>query len=194
MTAPATSFKWGNFDDASCDEFARWIGKRKVLEIFAGNGLLASMLSWRNVDITSTSLFHSDGHELGMHFDVVEMDSTRAVKTYGEDHDILLMCWPRETEDAFRATAEWGSEKPIMFIGEVTDLSKGMYGGCGSDNFFETTDELHVFEDYTPKNMLDRAAVRQLNAAKFARWKAAQLENVAEGRYPIGILMPLVLD
>lgn len=187
-------FKWGNFDDAACDEFARWIGERRVLEIFAGNGLLASMLSRRGVSITSTSLFHSDGHEQGMYFDVIEMNAVKAVHTYGSDHDILLMCWPRETEDAFRASADWGCDKPILFIGEVTDLSRGMYGGCASDNFFDVTETELVFEDYTPKNMLDSAQVRKIDPEKYALWKQKERDKVADGIYPVGLLMPLVMD
>lgn len=187
--------QWGNFDDDFCNELAEWIGGRCVLETFAGNGLLAKMLSARGVSIRATSLFAGhDGHERGMHFDVTEMDAARAVISGGNESDVLLMCWPTSTEAAFRASVMWGFEKPVVFIGEVTNLSAGELGGCASDNFFEVTDEVHVFERYKRRSYIDRASVRMVSDAKFHAWQVAARERFRKGELSVGNLMPLVLD
>jgi hypothetical protein len=156
--------QYGNFDDPFCDAFASWIGSRRVLETFAGNGLLASMLAERSVDIVSTSLFSGhDAHSQGMYYPVIEMDAVSAVTRYGSECDLLLMCWPTTVDATTRSALLWG-RRPLVFIGEVTDHSLGIVGlgGCATDLFFAITEEEEVFESYTPANILDRAAVRTL--------------------------------
>ena len=72
---------FGRFDAAFVDELAWYFGRMRVLEIFAGNGLLCSMLSKRGVDVLPTTRFSShDGNELGIHADVVEADVPDGVK------------------------------------------------------------------------------------------------------------------
>nr|WP_250808492.1 hypothetical protein [Neorhizobium tomejilense] len=187
---------WGNFAIGDfCDQLVEWIGDRKVLETFAGNGVFASMLAERKVAIRSTSLFAShDGHRDGMYFDVIEMDATKAVHMFGDESDILLMCWPTSTEAAFKTAARWGAERPIVFIGEVTQLDKGLLGGCASDNFFEVTDEISVFSAYTPRSYIDRAAVRQLNPEKFGAWRDEARKRILSGADQMNALMSVVLD
>jgi hypothetical protein len=156
--------KFGNFDDRFCDELKTWVNGRRVLETFAGNGLLASMLASRGVDIVSTTTFSGhDAHDHGMYHDVIEMDAVAAVSRYGDDCDVLLMCWPTTVEATTRAALLW-ARKPIVFIGEVTDRSLGLLGlgGCATDLFFDITEEIEQFSTYQPQNILDRAAVRQL--------------------------------
>ena len=122
--------KFGNFDDPFCDELASWIAGRRVLETFAGNGLLASMLTNRGVDMVSTSTFSGhDCHHLGMHHAVIEIDAVAAVARFGGDSDVLLMCWPTTVEATTRAALLWG-RKPIVFIGEVTDHSQIGRASC----------------------------------------------------------------
>jgi hypothetical protein len=188
--------KWGNFDVGGfIDEFVEWIGDRRVLETFGGNGLFASLLAARRVNIRSTSLFAGhDGHADGMHFDVIEMDATRAVNMFGDESDVLLMCWPTSTEAAFKTAVLWGPEKPIVFIGEVTDLENNVLGGCASDNFFAVTDEVSVFSTYTPGSYIERAAVRQLNPAKFAAWRDDARGKIMSGVDQMNGLMSVVLD
>lgn len=120
------------------DELAGFLQGRRVLEIFAGNGYLAGHLHARGIDITATTRFAGhDGHERGLYHPVVEMEACEAVATLGGDHDVLLMCWPTPTPAAVVAAALWGSEKDIVYIGEVTDYSKHQLGGCATDEFFE---------------------------------------------------------
>lgn len=161
--------KFGNFDDRFCDELKTWIGGRRVLETFAGNGLLSSMLSARGVDIVATSVFSGhDAHDIRMYHDVVEMDSAEAVYRLGEGRDVLVMCWPTTVEATTRSALLWG-DRPIVFIGEVTDHSLGIFGlgGCATDLFFDITVETETFSTYVPRGMLDRAAVRFIRPDAF---------------------------
>jgi hypothetical protein len=175
--------QFGNFDDRFCDELKTWIDGRRVLETFAGNGLLAAALAGRGIDIVSTSLFSGhDCHDLGMHHAVVEMDAVSAVERYGAERDILLMCWPTTVEATTMAALNWG-QRPIVFIGEVTDHSLGMrgLGGCATDLFFNVTDETEVFSTYRSRNILERAAVRLLREDARIRIAKAMAERPAFG-------------
>jgi hypothetical protein len=157
-------FSWGNFEDKFVDEMADWIGNRRVLEVFAGNGLLAKKLRDRGIDITPTTLFQShDQHEKGMHCEVEELSAIQAVHKYAADMDILLMAWPVPTEAASAASVEWGEDKPIFFIGEVTDLSINQLGGCASDSFFEMTKVTQTFSSYRQgRSGIEHACIRQV--------------------------------
>lgn len=173
---------WGHFTDAFLDELVDWIDGRTVLEVFAGNGLLASMLAARGVDVVATTLFRGhDGHERGMHFPVLEMRASQAARVYA-DREVLLMSWPTADEGAMQASIVWGEERPIVFIGEVTVLDENILGGCASDLFFELTEELRTFDAYEPTNMIERAAVRQLRdgaTLEFQRRIDDHMEEVA---------------
>jgi len=166
---------WGQYDNAFVAEMATWIDGRRVLEVFAGNGLLASKLSTRGVDIIATTLFSAhDGHAEGIHHRVFEMEASSAVEKFGMDRDVLLMAWPVASEAATKAALKWGFERPIIFVGEITrhDLGFGGLGGCASDLFFELTTETGVFESYDPRNMLERAVIRELDQAAVQKWAA----------------------
>lgn len=173
MAATDEPVSWGSFSDRFLDELAAWIGARRVLEVFAGNGLLASRLAAEGTDVLATTLFAGhDGHDRGMHFDVVEMEATEAVLKFGADRDVLLMSWPTATEAATKAVLRWGPERPVIFIGEVTrhDLGFSGLGGCASDLFFELTEEALAFGSYEPRNGLERAGVRYLSLEAVRKW------------------------
>lgn len=157
---------YGNFTDPFLDELVAIIGDRKVLEVFAGNGLLASRLAARGVDIIATSQFSGhDGHDFGMHHRVLEMDATEAVLTVGSNADILLMSWPTADEGATKAALAWGADRPIIFIGEMTrfDLGNMGLGGSASDLFFQITVVERDIPSYEPRNFLERAVVMHLS-------------------------------
>lgn len=123
---------------AFLDELETFIGGRKVLEIFAGNGFLTAHLANRGLDIKATTVFSGhDAHNSGVYFEVEELNAEAAVFDYGSERDVLLVSWPTVTEAALRAVALWGESKDIIFIGEVTDYSKNQLGGCATDEFFE---------------------------------------------------------
>lgn len=144
-------------------ELENFVGKRSVLEVFAGNGLLAGHLAQAGVTVTATSILSSmDGHELGIYHPVDNIKASSAVSKYGLTHDVLLMCWPTTTMDALYAAQAWGLGRDIVFIGEVTDYSKHHLGGCATDEFFDAVDIVHTFDKYTPRNALERAMVCRL--------------------------------
>lgn len=145
-------------NDQFVHELAMALQGRRVLEIFAGNGYLAGLLSARGVDILATSILSSmDAHERGVYHPVEDMDAVEAVKAYGNDRDVLLMCWPTVTNQALYAAQDWG-DKPIIFIGEFTDYEKNHLGGCATDEFFERFSMTHEFTCYNG-NMLEKAAM-----------------------------------
>lgn len=161
---PPGSFVPGVFWRPSA-EFADALAGRlrgsRVLEVFGGNGYLAALLSERGVDILCTSVLSSmDAHERGLYFEVEDLDAREACRLHGGDRDVLLMCWPTVTDAALQACELWG-EKPIAFIGEFTDYSKGHLGGCATDSFFERFRVAEEFPSYRG-NMLERACLGTL--------------------------------
>jgi hypothetical protein len=165
----ANPVSWGTFTEPFLDELADWIGGRRVLEVMAGNGLLASRLASRCVEIRATSLFQGhDGHERGLHHAVEEISAMGAIAAHGADADILLVSWPPASEALTKAITLWDSLKPIVFIGEVTDLVRNHLGGCASDAFFEVTEPRHRFERYESRNMLEQAVVLHVKPERLA--------------------------
>lgn len=161
--AMAAPLMFGNFTPGFVDHLAGRLQGQRVLEIFSGNGYLASELRRRGVDIRPTTIFSGhDGHQYGMHCDVEEIDAIEAVKAHGTDSDVLLMAWPTTTVAAVKAVLEWGATKPIFYIGEVTDYAKRRLGGCATDHFFEAISVVDKIGGYEPKNALEQAIVVQL--------------------------------
>lgn len=149
-------------NEAFVEQLAGWLEGKRVLEVFAGNGYLAALLARAGVAVTATTRFSShDAHSSGLYFPVLESEASRAVSGLGRDHDVLLMSWPTVTDAVLQAAYRWGFEKPIVFIGEVTDYAKGHLGGCATDEFFEAIDVTHRFQAYSG-NMLEAAFVCRL--------------------------------
>lgn len=148
---------------AFIDELADYLRGKQVLEIFAGNGLMAQLLSSSGVSITATSLLSGhDGHQQGMNFSVEEMEARIAVQTYGDNSDVLLVSWPVADQSILPAVDLWGSKKPIVYIGEAPNPTlPGLSGlpGCACDEFFERITWEREFESYPATNMLEKAGV-----------------------------------
>lgn len=151
---------WGNFSAPFLDEVSAHLRGKRVLEVFAGNGLLAKGLTERGVDIRSTSLFSGiDGHDQGMHFPVEKIEASDAVDRYGPWADALLMSWPPANEAAAKCVVRWGKDRDVIFIGEMTrpELGFAGLGGCGSDLLFANTSVHHRFLSYVGRGFLDVA-------------------------------------
>ena len=147
-------------DPAMVEALAASLQGKKVLEVFAGNGLLAGHLAARGVDVLSTSILSSmDAHCHGLYHPVENLGAEQAVALHGEGRDVLLMCWPTVTDAALRCCELWGG-KPIAFIGEVTDYSLGHLGGCATDEFHH----LFATEQRLPYqgNMLEQARIGRI--------------------------------
>jgi hypothetical protein len=143
-------------------ELTDYLSNKKVLEIFAGNGYLASLLKDKNIDIKATSILSGmDGHNIKLFDNVENIKASSAVSIYKNDYDVLMLCWPTTTEDAVKAILSWGPDKDIVFIGEYTDYSKHQLGGCATDLFFEITEDIHTFQSYKG-NIYEKASVMRL--------------------------------
>ena len=122
---------------ANADALARELAGKRVLEVFAGNGALGFELAQRGVDIACASVLSSmDGHERGLHYPVLRLEASEAVRLIGSEFDALLMSWPVADSGARMALRAWGKERPAVFVGEATDYGKGFLGGCADDEFF----------------------------------------------------------
>jgi len=157
---------WWRPNPVFVQQLAAFLQGKRVLEIFAGNGYLAGLLQAQGVDITATTIFAShDCHELGLYFPVEELDAVSAVQRYGADHDVLLLCWPTTVPAAFRAAQAWGSEKDIVYVGEVTDYSKFQLASCATDAFFEHMEFGQSFDAYEG-NRQEVAAIGRFRPSK----------------------------
>lgn len=144
-------------------ELAQWLQGKRVLEIFAGNGYLAAELTARGIEVQATSLLSGmDAHSLGVYHPVEPVNAEEAVRRYGDEANVLLVCWPTVTPQVLSAVTAWGADKDILYIGEVTDYAKAHLGGCATDEFFEGTFVVHEFSRYQG-NMLEHAQVRRLS-------------------------------
>jgi hypothetical protein len=146
-------------------ELANYLAGRKVLEIFGGNGLLAGYLASKGVAVTCTSILSSmDCHSSGVYHPITQMRAIGAVHALGNNHDVLLMCWPTVTMEVLACARAWGTGRNIVFAGEMTDYTLGPMGmgGCATDEFFEATEIVRAFSAYQPRNMLDKAVVLRL--------------------------------
>lgn len=140
--------------EAFADELSEALRGQRVLEIFAGNGLLAGMLARRGVDIVATSVLSGiDNHERGLYHPVMEMEASEAIRELGAERDVLLMSWPNPSRSALRACEAWGVDRPLVYIGEVTNYELGHLGGCACDEFFSRLITLREFQSYSKKTM-----------------------------------------
>jgi hypothetical protein len=144
------------------DSLVRELQGKRVLEIFSGIGVLAKVLLDAGIDITPTSIprysEEADADKVGA--GVFRLDALSAVKELGSEHDVLLIVWPTVTNDVLKAANLWGKEKPIIFVGEVTDYSKKppFLGGCATDEFFDAF-KISRTLNYSPINKHDKAII-----------------------------------
>lgn len=153
-------------------ELAGYLKGKRVLEVFAGNGYLASQLQAEGVDVRATSLrMGHDCHDQGFHCEVEDKEASHAIREYGASCDVLVMCWPTVTEKALQALILWGFDKPVIYIGETPRPELGMSGlsGCATDAFFELIRWELEFTAYRG-NMLEKAGVVHLDLPKFQRF------------------------
>lgn len=161
-------------NEAFVAELAGALEGQRVLEVFAGNGYLASVLASRGIEVLATSVLSGmDAHWEGLYHPVVECDAVSAVDRFGAGYDVLLMSWPTVTEQAFVAARLWG-DKPICFIGEVTCYETAHLGGCATDRFFECFEPARTFSSYCGYAM-EKACIGKMAAPspKFREAKRA---------------------
>lgn len=148
-------------------ELADYIGSRRVLEVYAGNGLLASHLQKLGVSVHPTSI-HSeyDGYKAHPYTEVEELSSIDAVLKYEKDFDILLVSWAVADSSLYHASLIWGSDKEIIYIGESLYGSIDCLPGCACDDFHANITPIHFFRNHQPRNGIERAFSCKLNYSK----------------------------
>jgi hypothetical protein len=140
---------WAVIDEIWTKDLALWLGKRKCLEIMAGHGWLSKALNDYGVNIKSTDDQSWVGcrHSKGKPFSIVEnLDGMSAVKKYS-DAEVLIVSWPPyEDPEIEYICEEWGSDRPIIYIGEG-------WGGCtATDEFHENFKEDESVPDFDMKS------------------------------------------
>ena len=129
------------------EPLAKWIGRRKVLEVMAGSGALSKSLKECGVNIKPTDIYENDyfmsydwGNKLWC--DVEQISANDAIEKYGKEVDIIIMSWPPyQTSDAHDTLIKMREINPdciMLYIGESQ-------GGCTADDDFFTIAEF--FED-----------------------------------------------
>jgi hypothetical protein len=159
---------YGNFTTQFLKDLAARLSGRRVFEVFAGSGKLAAELTARGAQVTATSLPHYGGT---IYHPVVSLSASEAVRHFGNEHDVLLMCWPTVTLDATLAVFLWGTEKDVIFIGEMTDYSRGLLGGCATDGFFDATEVTDSISTYQARSLIERAVVLRVRENYIDDWK-----------------------
>jgi len=104
-----------------------FVGKKKVLEVMAGRGILAYALRELGVDIIATDDFSFARASDNSPWDtpvteVLEMDALEAIEEYGSQIEYLLVSWPYPNMalKTIRKMYEVNPNAQVIFIGEFT--------------------------------------------------------------------------
>lgn len=112
---------------------ARWVDKRKCLEVMSGSGALSYALRNEGVLIKATDDF-SWNKPFRPWLNVEDIDCILAVEKYGLEVDFIICSWPYMDDTAYRLLLKMREVNPkcrLIYIGEG-------YGGCtADDNFFD---------------------------------------------------------
>lgn len=113
---------------------AKWIGKRKCLEIMCGSGALSKGLQDCGIDIQATDDF-SWPHFKEPWTNIEKLSAVDAIKKYGRERDIVICSWPpmdSAAHDALLTMRQVNPSALMIYIGESNE-------GCtADDNFFAT--------------------------------------------------------
>ena len=136
---------YGYMSKPLIDTLSNLFKGKRVVEAYAGRGLLSSLLKSKGVDIRATSLRmgHDGSDDFGHLCDVEDCSVSQAVVRYASEMDYLLVCWPLANETLWRSLAYLPEQVRIVFIGEITDYTSTpiFLGGCATDQFFESVVE-----------------------------------------------------
>lgn len=138
------NISWCLVNKSWTKDLANFLGDAKVVEVYAGKGLIAKQLKEFGVDITSYDNFSWNLNNKT--FTKVYMkDAEEAIKSYENGTiDFVLMSWvPYEDKTCIKVLKILKENQPnckIIYIGEP-------YGGCNAcDEFFEMIDLEYMSE------------------------------------------------
>jgi hypothetical protein len=128
---------WAIVDKKWTCELAKWIGKRKCLEVMAGAGWLSKALLECDIDIIATDNFSWDKQHTNLTplCEIEKIDAVEAVRKY-KDRDVLIVSWPPYDDSTICDVCKLWKNKPIIYIGEGD-------GGCNApENFWNNFKEI----------------------------------------------------
>ena len=122
-------------DKKSIEKITKFIGKDKVLEIGAGKGFHAYLLSLEGVDIVATDNYSWPAPTYGPNFmEIKKIDYKDALEKY-KDRNVLMMIWPplegSVGGDMSHTALQNFKGNKIIYIGEEED------GATGTKKFFK---------------------------------------------------------
>src|SRR5690606_38811446 len=106
----------------------------------------------------------------GLYHPVEELRASEAVAKYGEQYDVLLLCWPPVTEEAYYAAAKF--DKDVLIIGEYTNYAANMLGGCATDAFWAHAESVLEFSSYCGR-YAEKAQIVRMRDSPCPRFMAA---------------------
>jgi hypothetical protein len=109
---------------------SQFVGQRKVLEVGAGTGLWARLLSDAGVVVTAVDDWsgkYNKPMKVGTHYPIERVDGIEAVKRH--EHKALLLCWPDYDDPIAAAALKAFCGDRLVYIGE------GESGCTGDDRF-----------------------------------------------------------
>lgn len=132
---------------------ANWLKGKRVLEVMSGFGALAYALREEGVDLIATDNFSWSENNKRYKWEedfcwthIHKIDAIEAVKKYGNDIDVVLICWPYMDDTAYRVLQTIRKINPnlvLIYIGE------DMGGRTADDNFHENIIQIDdpIFHD-----------------------------------------------
>ena len=120
---------------------SQWIGHRRCLEIMCGSGALSKALRACGVQVIATDNF-SWRENAGCWYerswtDILQMDCLEAIRTYGDQTDLVICSWPYIDETCYHALLELrkaNSKALMLYIGEPPN------GATASESFFNVAE------------------------------------------------------
>ncbi len=120
---------------------SQFVGQRKVLEVGAGTGIWARLLSDAGVEVTAVDDWsgkYSHSMRVGTHYPVERVDGVEAVKRHA--HQALFLCWPDYCDPIAADALKAFRGDRLIYIGE------GELGCTGDDRFHKMLDHWHQTE------------------------------------------------
>lgn len=122
---------WSIPSKQSVEIIAKFIRGEKILEVGAGSGMWAKLLSLEDIDIVATDDYTWDSKF--RYYDVEKMSYVESIEKY-RDREVLMLSWPNyQSEMAFESLKLFQG-KYFIYIGEKRNLS------CGTPKFFDELD------------------------------------------------------
>lgn len=138
---------WAIVEQGWVSNLSKWVGNRKCLEIMAGAGWLSKALNDKGVDVIATDDYSWDGNQHSP--DMVRVYPVECVSAVdavaSPEPEVLIVSWPPyDNRDIIYACRRWGTERPVVYIGEE--------GGCNAPNeffrYFHIEDEIGIPQWY----------------------------------------------